>query len=71
MVEEFQQLIKQGNSGLDSARLIVQYLDDAGLDLFENGWLDDDPLWEKLSKKERSALYDRMEKILKPESAQV
>ncbi len=46
MIQEIANLIKQyKEDSIEAARKIIEYLEDEGLSLEGNGWLDNDPLW--------------------------
>lgn len=68
MVSQIQRLIESASSPEIAARTIVIFLDNAGLDLIGNGWLDDDPLWESLSEDDLERLSDRVDEILQVEN---
>lgn len=47
--QEIQKLVVHSASPEEAALLIVLYLEDAGLSLEGNGWLDDDSKWDRLN----------------------
>ena len=46
MIIEIAQIIKATKNPTQAALEIVEYLEDQGLSLEENGWLDDDSRWQ-------------------------
>ena len=46
MIIEIAQIINLSKNSEQAALKIVEWLENEGLSLEGNGWLDDDPLWE-------------------------
>lgn len=45
MIEEIADIVNTNTDSTKAAIKIVEYLEDLGLSLEGNGWLDDDPFW--------------------------
>jgi hypothetical protein len=63
LISDIKALVEQSSSAEEAALLIVVYQEEEGLSLDGNGWLEDDPLYEKFGNKYRS-LRSKAEKIL-------
>ena len=61
--EEIQKIIEHSTSSDEAALLIVFYLEEAGLNLDENGWLDDDSWWQGFRDPEDESENEDIEKL--------